>query len=226
MKKIFLLLLSLIAQYSESLFAIETKRDDLILKIESKIDKYYDKKITGIPEAVRLELLKFDSYNRLNTATANTQLWLHENFSQMDDKEIADILLNFDELRGGDDVFKLVSEGFWCRLKGKPLEFEARISLTGTYWKENDRPNINLAPVSRGSIEWIWKLDVPERTFGVLHVGIDLKTRVFVCFENTVGIYYPEGDILERIRAEIIQNPAMAGTRIGKGYLSDKAKNR
>lgn len=121
-----------------------------------------------------------------------------------------------------DDMSSAVLGTFWCKRHGKDLRIEERVADYKAYWQEEKRPGIGVAPEGKGKIQWIWKLEVSSRPHGVLHVGMDLKTRRFLCFEHQTGIFYPEGAVLERIRAEIVQNPDMAGSQVGQGLRKAK----
>ena len=121
-----------------------------------------------------------------------------------------------------DDMSGVILETFWCKRHGKDLRIEERVDYYNAYWQETKEPEIEVAPEGKGKIRWIWKLEVPSRPHGILHVGMDLKTRRFVCFEHATGIYYPEGAVLERIRTEIVQDPLMAGSQLGQGLRAVK----
>lgn len=194
-------------------------KNDLIAKLEKKIHLFHDKNAAAMPADVRLELTNLNSVNELMRVSLKSQKWLHDNLNQMDDLEAAKDLASFKELHTGDDLYKLLSETFWCRLKGRPIELENKIRLIGLYWKENAKPVAPLAPEGKGVVDWIWKLNIKTRPDGILHVGIDTKSRRFLCYEHTIGLYYPEGAVLERIRAEIVQEPKMAGKFLGKGRI-------
>jgi hypothetical protein len=73
-----------------------------------------------------------------------------------------------------------------------------------------------------GRIDWIWTLEEKSRPHGVMHVGIEVERRNFVCYERSLGIYFPEGDKLERIYREIVQNSEMAGGHLGIGRQRNK----
>jgi hypothetical protein len=121
-----------------------------------------------------------------------------------------------------DDISAVILDTFWCKRHQKDLRIEERVAYYKAYWQEQKDPDIEFAPEGKGKIRWIWKLEVPSRLHGVLHVGMDLKSRRFVCFEHTTGIYYPEGSVLERVYTEIVQNPEMAGYQFGQGLREVK----
>lgn len=121
-----------------------------------------------------------------------------------------------------DDMSSVILETFWCMRHGKELRVKERAADYRAYWQEQKVPEVEVAPKGGGKINWIWMLEVPSRPHGILHVGIDLKTRHFICFEHEKGIYYPDGITLERIRAEIVQEPLMAGDHLGRGLREVK----
>lgn len=74
------------------------------------------------------------------------------------------------------------------------------------YWNENSDPPIRFAPDGQGSIRWVWRLENKSRIHGIIHVGIDKRTGRFLCYEYPIGVYYPEGPVLERIFFEIVRS--------------------
>jgi len=194
------------------------ERYDVISKLEERILIYHDKKALTMPAAVRREIVECDSPDGLRDMSLESKKWLHDNLSQIFDEEAIPLIESLDELKVGDDLFQLLSETFWCRVKEKPIDLDKRIKDIGLYWKETTKPSVEHAPIGKGAIDWFWKLDVKSRPHGTLHVGIDVETRRFLCYEHTIGIYYPEGITLERIRAEIVQDPQRARA-LGKAYL-------
>jgi hypothetical protein len=121
-----------------------------------------------------------------------------------------------------DDMSSVILEAFWCKRHGKELRIKERAADYRAYWQEQKGPEVEVAPKGGGKINWIWRLEVPSRPHGVLHVGMDLKTRHFICYEHKKGIYYPDGPTLERIMAEIVQDPSMAGDNLGLGLREVK----
>jgi|GEM_PF-2120124 len=119
----------------------------------------------------------------------------------------------------GDDATLIMKEAFWHKLHKRPYDFKNRITELVIYWRENRTPDVKISPLGMGKIEWIWKLNVNSRVNGVMHVGMDTIKRTFICYEYGVGAYFPEGETLERIYREIVQEPDMARDHIGKNRI-------
>ena len=206
--------------YGGGLLASERSKHELLQDLESALIEWYDEKAKIMPAKIKQEIAQCNSAKEFNRMSVASQNWLHQQFAGLDEGEVSKLLSEFEEIKLGDDVLSLCSETYWSYLRKEPLKLKERIELIGLYWLENDRPyKIQHAPVGGGKIDWIWKLPVKERTHGILHVGLDTKSRRFICYEQTIGVYYPEGRTLERIRAEIVQDKIMAGKHIGKGWL-------
>lgn len=202
----------------------QEEQSALLDMLESRLITMYDKEIAIMPNKVRLELSTCPSPHELGKISADSQLWIKEHLHQINEPEIALLFDKVYEIRCFDDVYQVASVAFWRRANGKPLDLEARIEEIELYHKESQEPSIRFAPVGGGEVMWMWKLPVNSRPYGVLHIGIDTNTRRFLCYEQTKGLYYPEGEVLERIRAEIVQEPLMAGRHLGKGLKDAKRK--
>ena len=110
-------------------------------------------------------------------------------------------------------------------IKTKDIKnFDAIVTLSILRYRESKKPNIQYSPDGKNSISWLWQLKVDTREYGCLHVGIDEVKRNFLCYEADVGLYYPEGETLERIYCEIIQDPVMASMWLGKGRKEKMGK--
>ena len=120
--------------------------------------------------------------------------------------KIGEALDEFSELKTGDDCRSLVYQTFRRYVKGLPLELNWQLADTQLYWDERSEPQQSESPEGGGLIEWFAKLDVVERQHGVVHVGLDVNTRRFLCYELGKGLYYPEGVMLERIRGQVVQD--------------------
>jgi len=55
-----------------------------------------------------------------------------------------------------------------------------------------------------------------------MHVGLDVGKRTFICCDRRAGVFFPEGEIMERIYREIVQDQAIAGDHIGVGRYRRK----
>ena len=158
------------------------------------------------------------------TGSESSQIWIHQNFSQFRDDGDIKVALKFEVLKMPDAISQILTQTFWCKVHGQAYFLNDKLKSIGAYWKERECPKVKLSPLGGGKIEWYWQLDSHERPDGILHVGVDLKTRMFLCYEINKGIYFPTGMVLERIRSEIVQNEVVAGDRLGKGYLDKTSK--
>jgi hypothetical protein len=195
----------------------QSAKEIVLQELNQQILELHDRKIKSMSKGMLKKISKCESVDDLKHLDLDAQKWLHQNFCMAPDMKMGANFEKLDEIKMGDDVYLILSDTFWCRVKGKPIELRKRIDSVGLYWKETTRPLIKVAPEGRGGIDWRWKLDISTRPHGTMHVGLDTKTQRFICYEHTVGLYYPEGDVLNRIRAEIVQDPDMAGIWIGKG---------
>lgn len=184
--------------------------------------------IKKMPENIHNELLGIKSFDDFYKLSESTQIWVEQNVSQVRDVEISNIFTNFTNVSylHGDDVSKILRETFILKVGNKKLDLKNKIEMSMIYWIEQSIPIFNASPEGNGKITWIWKLPTKERKLGVIHVGLDDKSRRFICYERNRGIYYAEGEILERIRAEIVQNTDMASGRVGKGYFENKERQK
>jgi hypothetical protein len=180
--------------------------------------------LSDIPEDVRNELSKCKDQGDILKSPDYVQKWVNENISYFSDVETAqafnrlteDVLKSGDYI-DGDAISQILELSFLSMLNGKPFDLNKSITDTVAYWRENRTPNIKFSPQGLGKIQWTWKIRELTRYEGVIHVGLDIKKRTFICYEYGKGLYFPEGDIMERIYSEIVQDPIMAGTHIGKG---------
>jgi hypothetical protein len=198
--------------------------NDRVLDVLSRqIAKFQDEKIKSMPKEILRKITECTSPHDFTKLDLECQTWLRNNFSNCGGNlELGETFSKLKEIRGDDDASMILAESLWCRLNGKPFDLAKAVESIGIYWLENESPEIKFAPEGKGKIDWIWKLDVKNRLHGCLHVGIDTMTRRFLCYERTIGVYYPEGETLERIYAEIVQDPIAAGEHIGKGRITNK----
>lgn len=100
---------------------------------------------------------------------------------------------------------------FIAVMRGQEFDILQKLRSSKLYKLEQQNPKQELTPIGRNKIVWIWRLNVEGREHGTLHVGIDVKTRNFICHEYTIGIYYPEGEVLQRIHKNIVQDDKLYG---------------
>jgi hypothetical protein len=197
---------------------------EAIDEVENKMNAFHDVVSKGMPNHIRLEVLGCDTVDKIDLLPAESQLWLHKNVQSLGDLDVGEALERISKeltFHMG-DCSTLALESFWSRLKNIPYNYHLFFVQAAIRWRENERPTITNSPQGMGRIDWIWTLEEKSRPHGVMHVGIEVERRNFVCYERSLGIYFPEGDKLERIYREIVQNPEMAGGHLGIGRQRNK----
>lgn len=204
--------------------AVNIDKEKLEL-LENSIKRYQNKAISKMPGKVNSYLssiVKPKSIYDLNDkdSTIWIQTYIMSGLDQ-DLKESIDGLMSSLAVSGdkihGDDVSSILGSHFFASWNKEEFSLENSIRNYAEYWREHSKPSARLSPDGLNPIEWIWELEVESREQGILHVGIDTKKRTFICYEYPVGLYFPEGETLERIYGEIVQDPDMAGQFVGKG---------
>jgi hypothetical protein len=205
----------------ESIF--DDSAADAIIDLKQKVNSFHDSVMKTLPKEIRLQLLSCETFESISSIPMSSQLWLGQNAGHIDENVAQSINAVRKHITCHGDAFNsMMKEAFWCRIHNKPFDFFLDLYSAVISWKENHKPAAEHSPNGLGRIDWIWKLDSKDRLNGVMHVGIDVKKRNFVCFERNLGVYFPEGDKLERIYEEIVQDPAMAGDHIGAGRRKSK----
>jgi hypothetical protein len=135
-----------------------------------------------------------------------SQAWLLEDLpSVLTNPKITELYSKLDwEHHFGNEVVRL--DLFLAIMRGQEFDILQKLRSIKLSQLELRRPKQDLTPIGSNKIVWIWRLNVEGREHGILHVGIDVKTRNFICYEYPVGIYYPEGDVLQRIHTTIVQD--------------------
>jgi hypothetical protein len=151
----------------------------------------------------------------------HSQQWLSQ--QQSENPRIATLYRSFDFLTG-DDIIDLNTTLLLNYLRGQEVDILQKLRSIQLYWAERDTPTQTLSPRGLNKIIWAWQLGLDSREHGVLHVAIDTVTRDFVCYEHTIGIYYPEGKTLNRIYSEIVQHPEKLN--LVKRQMEELNKNR
>ncbi|RYZ82295.1 MAG: hypothetical protein EOP06_21935 [Proteobacteria bacterium] len=203
---------------------VNLKRETLDLLDES-MSRYHKKLIEKMPDEVRLRLASLDKPKSIyELKDTESILWFHNHVKVGGDEELIksveklrfELAVSGDKIHG-DDVGSIFESSFFATWNKEDFDLKESIVKFAIYWRERTTPAQQLSPDGMNPIGWHWQLDVESREDGVMHVGIDQKKRTFICYEHTVGIYFPEGETLERIYREIVQNPDMAGEFVGKG---------
>lgn len=201
----------------------------IVEKLASEINSFQKEMIHRMPDNVRKDILAASDPINIYNLSEDSQKWVGQNIangvsegiSKYFDLLSVELRLSGDRL-GDEDYSAILEQSFFHQVRTSPFNLEEEILHYANYWREHTTPNVRLSPNGLGEIDWRWQLSVAERPDGVLHVGIDRKKRTFICYERTVGIYFPEGDVMERIYAEIVQDPNMAGEFVGKGRLKSQ----
>lgn len=225
MKAILLLLITLLDIYCSAETAkLAVKDHDLIIKLENNLQKNHDNSIKGMPDSVRPEILGMESEKDFYNLTGAALTWMERSVLNTDDESIKSIFEVLTEKYNlqSDDYTSILLKTFIDRINKRDLKLDEVIHNYIMYWRENTTPKDRVAPEGGGKVNWIWKLSATERPQGIVHLGIDEVTRRFICYEWNKGVYYPEGVLLERIRAEIVQVPDVARNHIGRGYLNEE----
>jgi len=193
--------------------------------LDKSMSSYHKKLIGNMPDKVRLHLSSLVKPKSIyDLKDADSIRWIHDNVKAGADDDlikaidglISDLAMSGDKLHG-DEVASIFESSFFALWNKEDFNLEESIVKNAISWREESTPPQRLSPDGLNLIEWRWQLDVESREGGVLHVGIDEKKRTFICYEYTVGLYFPEGETLERIYREIVQDPNMAGQFVGKG---------
>lgn len=186
--------------------------------------KFHERNFGLAPDLLKTEILKADSADKIDDLSSESIKWIEAKLIMQRDVELSkafDAVLKWSNLNGA-DANSIIRETFWDFAHGKPFQLLSKISDYIINSIEMKPPDIRFSPSGHGEIGWYWKLLSPRRKSGILHVGIDLKKRTFVCYERDLGVYFPEGETMDRIYTEIVQDPEMAGIWVGKGFRKEK----
>ena len=217
---------------TQSSAAIEYENPiDRMHALEEEISDRMKELDSLIPETIRDEIIALECPGGFWNLSDDAQRWISQNsvLTREVDIKFQRELERYPLLQNAPDLWRMFFETYWRHLKGLPLDFRSQLEDVELYWAESNIPNQNRAPEGGGEIDWAWRLKVNERRHGITHVGVDLATRRFVCYEHGRGLFYPEGNLLERIRGEIVQNPdrlhrPIGGRAIGE-WRTDEERN-
>lgn len=194
----------------EQEFELEVER--LSKSIVEKMPAKYKKEMGFIGDGVSLKGLSEGAY-----------LWLSDQIQMQERKDLGRIADKFPQIRFESDMVGIINHAVWSAVRGFDFDISKDLDRLENFWKEAEPPAINLNPETGAKVEWIWSLPTDKRNDGKIHVGVEVTSRHFVCFEHGQGFYTPQGILLERIRSEIVQDRMMASDHVGKGFL-DKGK--
>jgi hypothetical protein len=218
------ILILLIACRADAEVAVNLERETLEL-LEKSISRYQNEAVKKMPDKVRSYLSGLDKPKSIHDLKDEESIrWIHTNIIHGGDadleecieKLISSLALSGDKVHG-DDISSMLEDSFFALLNSEDFDLEKSIRNDAIYWREHSKPSVKVSPDGLNTIDWIWELAVESREHGVLHVGIDEKKRTFICYEHPVGVYFPEGETMERIYREIVQDPDMARHYIGVG---------
>jgi hypothetical protein len=219
------------------LIAFEANAKDVNLEentlesLEKIIYEYQEKAIEGMPKSVRSHLLSIDKPKSIHDLKdKDSVIWFEKHIiyggglelSECIKKLESSLALSGDRING-EDLLSIKSDSFFALWNKEDFNLSESIRSYAIYWREHSKPPVRVSPDGQNPIDWIWGLEVKSREHGVLHVGLDEKKRTFVCYEYPVGLYFPEGETMERIYREIVQNPDMALHYIGLGRKQNRA---
>lgn len=190
--------------------------------LSDRISRYLEGVCKTMPESVKDEIVK-TSLEDLPNVSEKSLDWVrdHIDLGTEIDPELLKAFRDVIKWSGirGDDIPAILRLAFHAHLHEREFFISDSISDRIIGWRETSTPEVKYSPSGQGEINWAWKLEsTKKRKHGVLHVGIDLKKRTFICYESDVGLYFPEGETMERIYREIVQEPDMAGIWLGKGF--------
>lgn len=234
--KYFLLFLFLFSQGAADVYGIRIDGDEVFYNREEgesldvlsdRISSYLAGVDKTMPESVKAEIMK-TSLEDFPNISAKSLEWVRDNIDLGEEKDPGLLKAFKDVVKWsgirGDDIAAILRLAFHADIHKREFVISDSISDRIIAWRETTTPEVKYSPSGQGEINWAWKLEsTKKRKYGVLHVGIDLKKRTFVCYESDVGLYFPEGETMERIYAEIVQEPDMAGIWLGKGF-KDRGK--
>lgn len=188
-----------------TLLSQQEKRGVLLEKINVELTKIIDKKVGEVPAGVRRGVIDCESASDFVKLPEKSQIWLDDNLDHQIFFEFTNMLSSLPEIHHGGDIRAILKKSFWCRLKGLPYNLNEEIGLIDLYWKEVKKPSVVYSPLGKGKVNWAWRLEIKSRPHGIIHVGMDTKSRRFLCYDRTIGVFYPEGLLLDRIRTEIVR---------------------
>lgn len=196
--------------------------------LSERLSRYFSSAEEQIPESLKAEILKLKSPKFYELPLESQELFrVHIELAASSDPEVSKSIIDvwkWSGLKVGDaaDIKWLA---FYAHLHKQDYDISESVADSMIMWREATPPEVRFSPDGRGEIKWIWLLESSKkRQNGTLHVGIDLKKRTFICYESDLGLYFPEGEVMERIYREIVQEPEMAGIWLGKGFKKEKEK--
>ena len=203
--------------------AVNIKEETMDL-LEKSMSRYHKKLIEEMPDKIRLYLSSYDNPKSVyELKDADSVRWINDHVRVGADEDLmkrigelrSDLAMSGDKLHG-DDIATIFESSFFATWNKENFNLKEFIIKSAISWREKSEPIQRLSPDGLNPIDWRWQLSVESREGGILHVGIDEKKKTFICYEYTVGLYFPEGQTLERIYREIVQDPDMAGQFFGK----------
>lgn len=184
---------------------------ELVEKLAVDLEVANDDLIKKMPEAVKRDMLACQEPVEMRALPPESALWYAENRStpqRVKAGRAFDELARGFQLRGDmlhyEDTGAMMDESLWSRLRRKPFDLTEEIPYYVIYWRETMQPPVEKSPLGGDEIEWNWKFEIKDRLHGVLHVGIEKKKRTFICYDRMRGVYFPEGDLLDRIYRDIV----------------------
>ncbi len=99
-----------------------------------------------------------------------------------------------------DDMSGVILETFWCKRHGKEFRIEERANYYKAYWKEDKWPGDDVVdPDDKSEVNWNRAFGAEGRPHRVIYIGKSKKTGRWLAFENPIGVYVPDKELLKKI---------------------------
>lgn len=204
--------------FGEKDVQFEKEEIESIDLLSDPLHNFHAENLKLVPESVKAEILRIKATD-LFDMTEKSMEWAEKYLVCERDVALTKAFQSVTKWSkiSGDDVSAIVRVTFWEYVHQKEFQLPVKITHYMLNCRETNLPSVKFSPNGHGEIGWYWRLFSKRRDSGILHVGIDLKKRTFICYESDIGLFFPEGDTMERIYTEIVQEPEMAGIHLGKG---------
>ncbi len=188
---------------------MKVQREELFRGMHKELARVSVSKMGVMPAGVKAEILQCLNVNDMLLMSPASLKWVQNAYISTFSPTLSYYQWRLSPLlRSGDDWGSLYRQMVWCNVHNKPFSLGREVSYYASYWKSLDKPILNIDPLSYGKIDWKWLLreSSADRVTRVIHIGIDQTSQRFVCYDLEVGgLYYPEGELLERIRIGFVQ---------------------
>jgi hypothetical protein len=103
-----------------------------------------------------------------------------------------------------DDMSGAILETLWCRLHGQPFRLEERGAISTAWWQGNEPPPQSATTPDGSQIDFRETVHVTGSN-GLprgIHIGRSTRDKSFWAFENGVGVYRLDGQMLLQAQNE------------------------